>query len=129
MNYEKIKAWFFLISGENQAEMDYLRLLLSESLCQSAQEEVEKMIKADVSPTILASYLTKLENLAATKAFWDFCLTEDILAATSLTTSESTVQWKEKSEKAQKFYEENKKAVAPILKDNQFYFGVTTHER
>ncbi len=127
MRAEKIKALFFLISGEIEEEMELPRLQLCNQLCETALITVEQMKKENLAVEKLEDYLPALENLAAANAWYHLMLLDEAIAPETMNGQTFAFTLKEQGKKAKVFWEQCRVAAAPALKDSSFYFGGTNN--
>ena len=120
INLENVQRELALLAGEDLSE-ETDRAALCLSLCGQAAEGVRRRLAGREDQA--AEYAGALEGWAAAEAFLQLTLADEAAGPESLTADGVRIDAGERSAKARALAAERRRAVAPLLGEEAFYFG------
>lgn len=120
LDLEQVKETFFRLSGEDPQAADG-RGALCVQLCEESAAQAQRQVKRGMAG--LEPYQAALESWAAAEAFYQLTLADEALTPESVSAGGVLLRQGERSRRARALALEKRRAAAPVLREEGFYFG------
>lgn len=119
LDLERVKEIFTLYSGEPTGGEE-LRPQLCALLCRECALRARRLSASEIEGE---DWKEALENWAAAEAFYQLALSDEANLPESVSADGVEIREGERSRKARALAEEKRRAVRPVLGEEEFYFG------
>ena len=123
LNRTAVEQAFAQYSGETADGEGTPRQVLCAALCAQCAQQVEALVRPELTQEEEAPWQGALEALAGAEAFYQLLLTEEASAPQSLSVGEGAVSRGAGSERAAALAAEKRRAASPALREEHFFFG------